>query len=108
MRSIYLLSFFVLGMSIVNCSVLCTSTSRVVYPWTIKTIGASGQTVSQFYMDVISKEISREGMVLNSGYLGSSLDSIDLNIPIDMAVQTFGPFLRYKISSEQQLPLLMR
>ena len=93
-------------MSILNCTVVSVAWNKTLYPWTMKPIGASGITVSQFYEETILGEVAKAHdniLTLDSGFLGSSkekLDAIDLSIPLDLAVQMFGCFLSYKVLNE--------
>jgi len=42
---------------LVNCSVLCWSSNRLIYPWKILPLEQSGTTVSQFYEDAVLKDM---------------------------------------------------
>ena len=90
-------------MALVNCSVYNPSEKRIVSPWKIVPVGASGRTVQQFFTETISKEIDCENTLeLVAAFLGRSkkqLDKVDTSVPLDMAVQSFGGFLRYHVSS---------
>ena len=66
-------------------------------------VGASARTVQQFFTGTISKEIDSENTLeLVAAFLGRSkeqLDEVDTSVPLDMAVQSFGGFLQYHVSS---------
>ncbi len=92
-------------MALVNCSVFNSSFNSVVLSWEILSVGASGRTVEQFFRETISKELGSalnpEKLELSGVFLGKSkehLDAVDLSVPLDMAVQSFGGFLRYHVS----------
>ena len=91
-------------MALVNCSVYNPSSSRVILPWKILLVGASGRTVNQFYSETISKELGAarelEKLELVGAFLGRSkehLDAVDGSVPLDIAIQSFGGFLRYHV-----------
>ena len=97
-------------MALVNCSVLCRTDNRLIFPWKILFIGVMGCTVQQFFeesvlIDLKSNEMGVElpkQLELSGAFLGKSKDSLDaveLSVPLDMAVQSFGCFLRYHVNS---------
>ena len=91
-------------MALVNCSVYNPSEKCVVLPWKIMHVGASGRTIEQYFNEVIGKEVidSVHTLELVGAFLGRSkeqLDAVDTSVPLDMAVQSFGGFLRYHLSS---------
>ena len=100
---ILILQLFQATMSLVNCSVFNRSTNRLLLPWSILSVGISGITVQQFYDDKVICELEKHDVVvkqvqLDSAFLGrskESLDRIELLLPLDSAIQLFGPFLRY-------------
>ena len=77
-------------MALVNCSVYDPSEKRVVFPWKIMPVGASGHTVKQYFIETISKEVnSEDSWELVAAYLGRSkeqLDEVDISVPLDAAV----------------------
>ena len=91
-------------MALVNCSVYNPSEKCVVLPWKIMHVGASGRTIEQYFNEVIGKEVidSVRTLELVGAFLRRSkeqLDSVDTSVPLDMAIQSFGGFLRYHVSS---------
>ena len=90
-------------MALVNCSVLCKSNNKVLLPWNILSIGyESGITVEQFYEKFIVPELKKSHEVshfeMKNALLGrpkDSLDGVSLSVPLDSAIQSFGPYLRY-------------
>ena len=68
-------------------------------------VGASGRTIKQYFnTEVIGKEVidSVHTLELVGAFLGRSkeqLDAVDTSVPLDMAVQSFGGFLRCHVSS---------
>ena len=86
-------------MSMINCSVFEWSTNQTLLPWCIMSVGESGVTVQQFYDEKIVFEVGKwhvmDNIHLESAFLGKSKDSLDrieLSLPIDPAIQLFGPF----------------
>ena len=77
-------------------------------------VGASGRTVQQFFTDTVSREIHSESTLqLVAAFLGRSkelLDEVDTCVALDMAVQSFGGFLRYYVgrSATPQEPQCLR
>ena len=65
-------------------------------------------TVQQFYeQKVIHKLNSPEEVALEAAFLGKSkesLDRIELSLSLDSAIPLFGPFLRYRTRSSEQVP----
>jgi len=72
-------------------------------------IGEPGRTVEQFFHDVAWAKIqstSSTTIELISAYLGrskESLDEIELSIRLDLAVATYGGYLRYVISTRTKV-----
>ena len=91
-------------MALVNCSVYNPSEKCVVSPWKIMAVGASGRAIKQYFAEVVGKDVINSGhtVELVGAFLGRSkeqLDEVDISVPLDMAVQYFGGFLRYHVSS---------
>ena len=71
-------------------------------------VGASGRTIEQYFNEVIGKEVidSVHTLELVGAFLGRSkeqLDAVDTSVPLDMAVQSFGGFLRFSAASPQSI-----
>ena len=84
---------------IVNTCVCLNPSNKMVLTWNILPVEGSGTTVQQLFDDVIAAKIQPD-LQLDSASLGKSknmLDKIDLNLPLDSAVELFGPFLRYHV-----------
>ena len=68
-------------------------------------VGASGHTIKQYFnTEVIGKGLinSIHALELVGTFLGRSkeqLDAVDTSVPLNMAVQSFGGFLQYHVSS---------
>ena len=71
-------------------------------------IGEPGITVEQFFHDVAWAKIhSKSSMTIKliSVYLGrskESLDEIELSMQLDLAVATYGGYLRYNVISQPE------
>ena len=93
-------------MSLVNVGIFCTSHNWLLLPWKIIPIEIPGRTVEQFFHDVaapLAESSSKSNMKLDKAFLGRSkdnLDEIDFQIALDVAVSTFGAYVRY-ITSER-------
>ena len=93
-----------IAQSLVIVCVFCRSRHSLLMPWKILQIGEPGRTVEQFFYDVALAKIqstSSTTIELISAYLGrskESLDEIELSIQLDLAVATYGGYLRYVIS----------
>ena len=93
-------------MSLVNVSIFCTTLHRLLLPWKILAIGSPGRTVEQFFHDVAAPLVqssSKSYMNLDKAFLGRSkdhLDEIDLQIVLDVAVCSFGAYVRYSTSQQ--------
>ena len=101
-------------MALVNCSVYNVTTSKIALPWSIYSTEIPGVSVQEFYLAKLSCEVKRkypsDEAELDFASLGKSkelLDRIELTLPLDMAIQTFGPFLRYYLKSinNSQIPV---
>ena len=67
-------------------------------------VGASGRAIKQYFAEVVGKDVINSGhtVELVGAFLGRSkeqLDEVDISVPLDMAIQSFGGFLRYHVSS---------
>ena len=63
-----------------NCSVLCRSSNRLIYPWKILTVENSGSTVSQFYEDVMLNDLQNVepgSLELSAAFWGKPKVSMD-------------------------------
>ena len=84
--------FFIAGMLLVNCSVLCRTSNKLIYPWKILTVENSGSTVSQFYEHVVLNDLQNVepgSLELSAAFIGRSKESVDavaLSVPISMAI----------------------
>lgn len=91
-------------MFLVNCSVLCRTRNKLIYPWKILTVENAGSTVSQFYEEVVLNDMQNVelgNLELSNAFIGKSKESMDavaLTVPIGMAIQSFGAFLRYNVN----------
>ena len=90
-------------MTTVNCSVVSVS-NRFLLPWTIIAVTIPGILVQNFYDDVILPKIpggNRSGpFTMKGAFLGKSkecLDPIEVVIPLQLAVATFGHFLKFMV-----------
>ena len=101
-------------MALVNCSVSNVTTSEIVFPWSIYLTEIPEISVQDFYLAKSSCEVKRkypsDKPELDFATLSKSkelLDRIELTLPLEMAVQTFSPFLRYylKSISNSQIPV---
>ena len=87
--------------TLVNVSVFCSTTHQLLLPWRILEIGNPGRTIQQFYHDVAAPLIaasSQSRTKLDKAFLGhrkSDLDEIDMEILLEVAVATFGGYVRY-------------
>ena len=96
--------FFIAGMFLVNCSVLCQTSNKLIYPWKIVTVENSGSTVSQFYEHVVLNDLQNVepgSLELSAAFIGRSKESMDavaLSVPMSMAIQSFGAFLRDNVN----------
>ena len=96
-------------MALVNCSVLCKTNNKLLLPWDILSIGTeSGITIEQFYQKSIVPELEKchdvSSFEMKDAFLGRSKDSLDgvsLSVPLDSAIQTFGPYLRYHTEAKE-------
>jgi len=89
-------------MALVNCRVRNCTSNKTVFTWSIMSV-EGGVTVQQFYDDVC-KPPEHEEVPLDSAGLGKSkdsLDTIEMLLSLESAVQLFGAFLRYNVCSEQ-------
>ena len=91
-------------MALVNCSVYNPSEKCVVSAWKIMAVVASGRTIKQYFAEVVGKDVIDSGhtVELVGAFLGRSkerMDAVDISVPLGMAVQSFGGFLRYHVSS---------
>ena len=97
-----------MAQTLVMVSVFCRSRHSLVMPWKILQIGEPGRTVEQFFHDVAWAKIqstSSTTIELISVYLGRSkenLDEVELSIRLDLAVATYGGYLRYVISQPER------
>ena len=85
--------FFIAGMFLVNCSVLCRTSNKLIYPWKILTVENSGSTVSQ--------NVEPGSLELSAALIGrskKSMDAVALSLPMSMAIQSFGAFLWYNVN----------
>ena len=72
-------------------------------------VGASGQTVQQCFIEAISKELvgtctdnfELVGIFLRG--LEEQLYAVDSSVSLDIAIQSFGSFLRYNVHSYADL-----
>ena len=91
-------------MVLVNCSVRNCTLNKTVLPWSIMSV-EGGVTVQQFYDKKVACKLSEQEEVrLDSAGLGKSkdsLDTIEMSLSLESAVQLFGAFLRYNVCSEQ-------
>ena len=66
-------------------------------------VGASGRTIKQYFnTEVKGKEVIDSVHILWSWlacFLEEQLDAVDTSVPLDMAIKSFGGFLRYHVSS---------
>ena len=98
----------VMAQTLVMVSVFCRSRHSLVMPWKILQIGEPGRTVEQFFHDVAWAKIqstSSTTIELISAYLGrskESLDEVELSIQLDLAVATYGGYLRYVICQPER------
>ena len=87
--------------TLVNVSIFCTTHHRLLLPWKILPIGSPSRSVEQFFHDVaapLAERYSKSNMKLDKVFLGRSkdhLDDLDFPIPLDVAVGTFGAYVRY-------------
>ena len=94
--------------TLVNVSVFCSTTHQLLLPWRILEIGNPGRTIQQFYHDVAAPLIassSQSRTKLNKAFLGhrkSDLDEVDMEILLEVAVATFGGYVRYITSRPMQ------
>ena len=104
----FYISCFILS-SYVSCEcehILYFTHNPLLLPQQILPIGSPGQTVEQFFDDVaapLAESSSKSNMKLDKALLGRSndnLNEIDFQIALDVAVGTFGVYVRY-ITSEQ-------
>ena len=79
----------------------CQSSNRLIYPWKILYVENSGSTVSQFYEDVVLNDLQNvePGSLEFSAAFGGEVQGVNgchiaLSVPIGMAIQSFGAFLR--------------
>lgn len=95
---------------LINCSVLCVSSNSLVVPWTISAENVAERTVEQYFVSTVQKYLpsgSRgpaEKWILRGALLGRSkeaLDNIELNVPLRIAANMFGGFLRYHVVKVQ-------
>ena len=97
-----------MAQTLVMVSVFCRSRHSLVMPWKILQIGEPGRTVEQFFHDVAWAKIQSTNSTtteLISAYLGrskESLDEVELSIRLDLAVATYGGYLRYVISQPER------
>ena len=72
--------------------------------------GESGVTVQHFYEQKVIQELNYpEELELEAAFLGKlkeSLDKIELSLSLNSAIPLFGPFLRYRTHSSEQVPPL--
>ena len=98
----------VMAQTLVMVSVFCRSRHSLVMPWKILQIGEPGRTVEQFFHDVAWEKIQSmcsTTIKLISTHLGrskESLDEIELSIRLDLAVASYGGYLRYVISQPER------
>ena len=95
---------------LINCSVLCVSSNSLVVPWTISAENVAERTVEQYFVSTVQKYLpsgSRgpaEKWILRGALLRRSkeaLDNIELNVPLRIAANMFGGFLRYHVQKVQ-------
>ena len=89
------------SMVLVNCSVLCQTDNRLIFPWKILSIGASGHTVQQFFEEFMLTDLKSNETGMELGKSKDSIDVVELSVPLDMAVQSFGCFMRYHVNSSR-------
>ena len=94
-------------MCLVNCCVV-NGTNKILFPWSILSIGKSGVMIQQFYeQKLIHKLNSPEEVELEAAFFGKSKESlnrIELSLLLDSAIPLFGPFLRYHTRSSEHVP----
>ena len=99
-----------MALNLVNTSVMSTD-NRTLLPWSILRVTEEANTISDFYRDTVNIRINEidsrggEQYVLVSAYVGqerSLLDFVDVNLPIVAVVASFGPFLKYLVSSNTE------
>ena len=106
------LFLFNIAMSVsplVNASIYCCTSQQVLLPWRILQVGRPGHTIQQFYHDVaaplIASSSQSNSYYLDKAFLGRSkteLDEIDMQIPLDVAIASYGGFVRYITSQQVQ------
>ena len=80
---------------------LCRSSNRLIYPWKILNVENSGSTVSQFYEDVVLNDLQNVepgSLELSAAFWGEvqGVNGCHCSpVPIGVAIQSFGDFLRY-------------
>ena len=83
-------------MALVNCSVCNCTSNKTVLPWSIMSV-EGGVTVQQFYDEKVACKLSeQEELHLYSAGLGKSkdsLDTIEMSLSLESAVQLFGAFV---------------
>ena len=88
-------------MTLVNCTVVSTN-NEVVHPWKILHVGDDKVSIGDFYHTTIEPTLDTTQGPLTKAYLGKSkdcLDLIDMSIELNVAVKSFGPFIKFVIDN---------
>ena len=97
-------------MTLVNCCVVLEKRNGVLYPWKITSSQISAIALRGYYNNVIEPQLKisddlQKRLQLTKGYLGKSkesLDLIDLDIDLNLAIGTFGSFIKYVVDDERE------
>ena len=85
---------------LVNTSV--TSSSQTFLPWTILRITETEHSIAYFYQINVKPKISMyecELLGVQIGHEKSSLDNVDISLPVVAVTDSFGQYLKYSVST---------
>ena len=93
---------------IVNCSVFCVMRSKTVLPWTILKVPECELSFAKFFEMEVRSRVGETLELISAcaGWSKESLDEVDLMLQIQSVVSLFGPYIKYRAKSNEEISLV--
>ena len=94
-------------MGLINFTVYCNSSKRVLLPWQISRVHPPSVTFQGYFHQELSAKCP-DGFSLSQVYVGKgkyALDFVDLELVILEVTSLFGPFVKYTVDQSSTEPM---
>ena len=95
-------------MALINCSVYCCSTKKMLMPWKITTVHPPSCTFKEFFDKSLQEDCKKYNCNFSCVFVGKDkdlLDAVDSHLVMLEVVSCFGRFVKYGVETQIQVCL---